>query len=63
MRELNKEENAELANLFHLARVALSGEDDSIYKRMIWASREFNKIHANISRTWAYKTLDRSINR
>ncbi len=53
---------AELVNLFHLAKTALSGKDDSKYQRMIWASKEFHKAHPNISATYAYKDLSDAVN-
>ncbi len=45
-----------LVNLYHLARTALSGQDDSPYQRMLWASSEFAKAH-DVSSTGAYKDL------
>jgi hypothetical protein len=47
----------ELINLYHLARTALSGGDDSKYNRMLWASKEFSKAHPYVSATGAYKDL------
>lgn len=47
----------ELINLYHLARTALSGQDDSKYARMCWACREFHKAHPEISQSGAYKDL------
>jgi hypothetical protein len=55
---LNDKERAELYNLYHLARTALSGGDDSKYNRKIWASKEFHKLHPEISRTSAYLEFD-----
>ena len=51
----------ELSNLFHLARVALSGpgRDVSRYEQQCWAAREFAKAHPEFSSTAAYKQLDR----
>ena len=52
------DKSAELVNLYHLARTALSGKDDSPYQRMIWASGEFARLYPEItSSTGAYKDL------
>ncbi len=59
MFEFNQEQKAELMNLFHLAKCALSGQDDSNYQRMLWASKEYSKEHPEISRTVAYKNITR----
>ena len=49
----------ELFNLYHLARVPLSGTGkDTPYERMLWASKEFHKLHPEVSETGAYKDLD-----
>lgn len=54
-----KQENAnELINLFHLAKVPLSGGDNSRWARMVWASKEFSKAHPEVSSTAAYKDLE-----
>lgn len=48
----------ELINLYHLARTALSGDaDQSKHARMIWASKEWAKVHTYASATAAYKDL------
>ena len=49
--------SADLVNLYHLARTALSGQDDSPYQCMLWASGEFHKANPNVSATGAYKDL------
>jgi len=50
----------ELANLYHLARVPLSGTGkDTPYNRMLWASARFHEEHPEVSSTAAYKELDR----
>ena len=49
--------SAQLVNLYHLARTALSGQDDSPYQRMIWASQEFHRQHPKVSENGAYKDL------
>lgn len=57
MTDLNREQLAELFNLFHIAR---SAGRKTRYERMIYASNEFNKLHPEISSTCAYKHLSRS---
>lgn len=57
-RFIRTEQQAELINLWHLARTALSGKECTRYTRMIWASKEFAKAHPEISSTAAYKDLD-----
>ncbi len=58
LRFLTQEQYAELVNLYHLARVPLSGTGkDTRYERMLWATSEFHKLHLNISATAAYKDL------
>ncbi len=52
----------ELVNLFHLAKVPLSGLSCTRYDRMIWASKEFAKLHPEVSATGAYKDLDVQLN-
>jgi hypothetical protein len=52
---------AELVNLYHLARTALSGRDDSRYQRLLWAAREFHKENPAISETAAYKDLSNAL--
>jgi hypothetical protein len=58
LRFISNMQYLELLNLFHLGKVALAGQDDSRYNRMVWASKEFNKIHPEISATAAYKDLE-----
>lgn len=60
-RFVTKVQLAELVNLYHLARTALSGKDDSRYQRMLWASREFHKANPTISETAAYKDLSNGL--
>lgn len=51
----------DLYNLFHLARVPLSGTDrDTPHGRMVWAAREFHKANPTISEMAAYKDLSGS---
>ena len=61
LRALSKDEQGELINLYHLARVPLSGKLCTRYTRMLWASNEFAKGHDDISSTGAYKHLDRML--
>lgn len=51
----------ELCNLFHLAKTALAGRGKQVtrYDQKLWASREFHKVHPEISSTAAYKALCR----
>lgn len=57
-RFIRSADHAELINLYHLARTALSGSaDQSGHARMIWAAGEFAKTHAYVSATGAYKDL------
>ena len=61
LRDLSRDEQGELINLYHLARVPLSGKLCTRYTRMLWASDEFAKAHDDISSTGAYKHLDRML--
>jgi hypothetical protein len=59
VRFIRPDQANELFNLYHLARVPLSGTGkDTPYERMLWASKEFHKVHPEISETAAYKDLD-----
>jgi hypothetical protein len=60
-RHINNDQLCELINLYHLARTALSGKDDSRYQRMLWASREFHKLNPLIGEAAAYKDLSNSL--
>ncbi len=53
--------DAELMNLFHLAKTALSNGDTSTWSRMCWAAREFNKLHPEITSSNAYKRLEAQV--
>ncbi len=55
---VNKDQVAELYNLYHLARTALSGDRPSKYDRKCWAVKEFCKIHPEISSKVAYLTFE-----
>jgi hypothetical protein len=59
VRFIRPDQANELMNLYHLARVPLSGTGkDTPYDRMLWASKEFSKQHPEVSATGAYKDLD-----
>jgi hypothetical protein len=52
---------SELVNLYHLARVPLSGtkyHGSGSYERMLWASGQFAKLHPEVTASGAYKDLD-----
>ena len=57
-RFVKRDHENELINLYHLARTALSGQRCGRYERMLWASKEFSKLHPEVSSTAAYKDLD-----
>jgi len=61
-RFIKADHSAELVNLYHLARCALSGVEGknpgSKYDRLIWAADQFHKAHPEVSATGAYKDLD-----
>jgi hypothetical protein len=59
-RFIKQSDAAELVNLYHLARTALAGDQnaDKRWARMTWASKEFNKLHPEVSVNGAYKDLD-----
>jgi hypothetical protein len=61
LRFVKTEDYNELVNLYHLARTALAGGDDSKYQRMLWASREWAKKHTYTSATGAYKDLSANL--
>lgn len=62
LRFISQSQYLELINLYHLARTALSGtQNQSKYDRMIWATKEFNKLHPDISSTAAYKDLSANL--
>jgi len=58
-------DRAELANLYHLARTALSGTQrgDSRHARMIWAAAQFTKGHPEWTHASAYKAVEEAIER
>lgn len=59
VRFIKPQQVSELVNLYHLARVPLSGTGkDTRYDRMVWASGAFHKEHPEVSSTGAYKDLD-----
>lgn len=61
LRFVKQADYPELVNLYHLARTALSGQDDSKYQRMLWASKEFAKTHTYVTATGAYKDLETNL--
>ena len=62
-RFMTKDQMTELMNLYHLAKVPLSGQDASSYKRMLWATNEFGKLYPAIGATAAYKDLSAQLSR
>ena len=56
-RFISESQLTELVNLYHTARIALSGKNDSKYNRMLWACDIFHKKYLDISTTAAYKDL------
>lgn len=61
LRFVKQEHYGELINLYHLAKTALSGQDASKYNRMLWASKEWAKVHTYTSATGAYKDLSANL--
>ena len=61
LRFVKQADYPELVNLYHLARTALSGGDDSKHARMIWATKEWAKTHTYTSATGAYKDLSSNL--
>ena len=49
-KELTRGEITELINLYHLAKVV----EDTRYKRLLWAAKEFHKKHPDVTSTRAY---------
>jgi len=45
----------ELINLYHLAKIPGC---TTKYERMIWATKEFNKLHPEYSKGFIYKDID-----
>lgn len=56
-RFIHQRDIAELVNLYHLARTALSGTSPSRADRMTWAAAEYHKAHPEVSTTAAFKDL------
>ena len=56
-RFMTQAQMGELINLWHLAKVPLSGQKCSDYDRMIWATNEFGKMYPAIGASAAYKDL------
>lgn len=57
LRDLNKDEMAELMNLWHLSKM----ESYKRYERLLWTSKNFAKEHPEFSSTWVYKILTRNV--
>jgi hypothetical protein len=57
VRFIKAEHEGELSNLWHLSRVPCSFSGATSYDRMLWASKEFSKLHPEVSSTEAYKDL------
>jgi hypothetical protein len=57
-RFMSESQYAEGIELYHLARTALSGQECTKYKRILWASSELAKKYPSLSSTGAYKDLD-----
>ena len=60
LRFIKHEHYGELMNLWHLSRVPLSGEATR-YKRLLWTSGEFHKLHPEYTSGGIYKDLDCNI--
>jgi len=58
---VTKDQLTELYNLYHLAQTALSGKENSKWHRMIWAAKEFHKLHPSVSENSAYINLSNDI--
>lgn len=58
--DLSMDDRAELANLYHAARVAL--EQPTRYTRLCYAAREFCKVHSSVPHHVAYIAADRCTN-
>lgn len=61
LRFVKAEHYPELINLYHLARTALSGKSCTKYDRMLWATKEWAKIHTYTTPTGAYKDLSANL--
>lgn len=47
-----------LSELWHTSRIALSGQKNTKYARMLWTAKEFHKKFPEITETAVYKDLD-----
>jgi len=56
---MTHEQQAELFNLYHLAKTAL--DNPTPYERMSWAARTFTKKHHEIPASRAFKILSDAI--
>jgi hypothetical protein len=58
---MHKNQVAELYNLYHVAKTALSGTGScSAYDRKLWATKEFGKLHPEFSSKEIYCTFERA---
>jgi hypothetical protein len=57
MRFVPEADRNTLINLYHTAKTALAGGDDSKHKRRIKAAEWYHKDHPEISQTAIYKDL------
>jgi hypothetical protein len=57
-KDLTPEEIKEIYEMWHTSRVPYYKR----YDRLIWSSRELNKLHPENSTTFYYKFLDNNIN-
>jgi hypothetical protein len=64
LRFVRAQDYSELINLYHLARTALADKplaEQGKYHRMIWATKEWAKVHTYTSATGAYKDLSANL--
>lgn len=55
--DLTESERAELANLYHAARIALHDKSDR-HARLMWAAQQFHKVHPDTPTAAAYIGAD-----
>ena len=62
LRFVKYEDYQELVGLYHTARIALAGPSiPSKYDRMVWAAREWAKVHTYTTANGAYKDLSNNL--
>jgi hypothetical protein len=55
-------QEAEIVNLFHLARTGLAGSHPvTRHARMLWAVKEFCRLYPEVGETAAYKDLSAAL--